>query len=305
MSELAVVIVTYKTKELLRTCLASIFQECGRFLNEFDVIVVDNASGDGTVEMVKAEFPETILVENEGNLGPAKAFNRGLAIALKRTSVVLLANSDIKVLDHTIQTMLSHLSDHPRVDGVCGPLLNPDLSRQMMRTGIVSLRRRDLTKRFRATFVGTTFAMIRAVTFRKVGGYDENYYFYNEDLDWAERAKRQGCYFTYLPDAPVIHYLSQGSKQNKSRIIKELYKSNIYFMKKFYGPLALLGLWSMRIEIGRIIAGLRAELAKTTDATEREAVSQRIQDYLEARSRMEAEYREKRRPSAPTFKDMP
>ncbi len=301
MSELAVVIVTYKTKELSRTCLTSIFEECGRFLNEFDVIIVDNASGDGTVEMVRGEFPQVILVENEGNLGPARAFNRGLAIALKRAPVAILANSDIKVLDHTIQTMLNYLNDNPRVDGVCGPLLNPDLSRQMMRTGIVSLRRRDFTKQFRATFVGTTFAMIRAATFLKVGGYDENYYFYNEDLDWAERAKRQGCHFTYLPDAPVIHFLSQGSKQNKSRIVKELYKSNIYFMRKFYGPLALPVLWSMRLEIGRIISGLRTELAKATDAGEREAIARRIQDYLEARNRMDAEYREKRRPAVPVF----
>lgn len=301
MSELAVVVVTYKTRELLRTCLISAFEGCCQFLKEFDVIVVDNASGDGTVEMVKDEFPRVILVENESNLGPAKAFNRGLEIALEKAPVIILANSDIKVLGHTIQTMRGFLNDHPYVDGVCGPLLNPDLSRQMMRTGIISLRRRDLTKRFRATFVGTTFAMIRAATFRKVGGYDENYYFYNEDLDWAERAKRLNCHFTFLPDAPVIHYLSRGSKQNKSRIIKELYKSNVYFMKKFYGPLALLGLWSMRLEIGRIIGGLRAELAKTTDAGEREAISQRIQDYLEARSRMDAEYREKRRPAAPAF----
>lgn len=301
--ELAVVIVAYKTKELLRTCLASVFQECGRFLKGFDVIVVDNASGDGTVEMVREEFPKVLLIENEGNLGPAGAFNRGLEIALKRAPAVILANSDIKVLDRTIQGMFNYLNDNPHVDGVCGPLLNPDLSRQMMRTGIMSLRRRDFTKRFRATFVGTTFAMIRTATFRKVGGYDESYYFYNEDLDWAERAKRLGCKFTYLPDAPVIHYLSQGSKQNKSRIIKELYKSNTYFMKKFYGPLALLGIWSMRVEIGRIIGGLQADLAKATDPEEREAILQRIQDYQEARVRMDAEYREKRRPAAPDFRD--
>ncbi len=303
MSELAIVIVTYKTKELLRACLTSVLQECGRFLKKFDVIVVDNASGDGTVEMVREEFPKVHLIENEGNLGPARSFNRGLAVALKRAPVVVLANSDIRVLEHTIENMLGFLDKNPDVAGVCGPLLNPDLGRQQMRTHILSFRKRDLTRMFRATFVGTTFTMIRAATFRKVGGFDENYYFYNEDLDWAQRARRLHRRFVFLPDAPVIHYLSQGSKQNMSRIIQELYKSNIYYVKKFYGWIAPLVLRLMHLEIERIVKGMRGEVARATEAKEREAITRRIEDYLESGRMMDEEYHRKRKPVAPTFQD--
>jgi GT2 family glycosyltransferase len=132
--------------------------------------------------------------------------------------------------------MYNYLEAHGDVSGVCGQLFFPNGQRQRIRTNVIDIKKADYSKSFKVTFVGTGFNMIRSKAFDQVGLYDESYYFYNEELDWAERARRLKLTFILLPDAKVYHHLSQGAKQNYSAIIKELYKSNLYFFKKFYHP---------------------------------------------------------------------
>ncbi|HHV62503.1 MAG TPA: glycosyltransferase family 2 protein [Firmicutes bacterium] len=159
--------------------------------------------------------------------------------------------------------MVSFLCAHPDVSGVAGKLLNPDLSLQKIRTSIIGLWPRNYNRVFPVKFVGSGFHMARASAFKDVGLFDENYYFYNEDLDWIERANRRGHKFMFLPGARVIHYSGQGSRQNWPAIERELYRSNIYYYRKFYGPIiTFLALTCMKMEIWMKVRSLRAKLVR-------------------------------------------
>lgn len=270
--DLSVLIVTYKTKDMVLDCIRSSMESCQKAGVRFQIIVVDNASGDGTIEAIREEFPQVKLIANADNLGPAKAYNQALRLAMPDSKYVMLLNSDIIVWPDTVGNMYRYLEDNPEISGVCGDLLFPDGRRQKIRTSIVSLRKPDYTQRFPATFVGSGFNMMRVAAFEKVGLYDENYYFYNEDLDWAERAKRAGLKFMFLPEAKVYHYQGQGSRQNYHAIIKELYKSNLYYFRKFYHP--IIAELAYRLML--------AEIFLKMNRLKREANNQNTPDYRKA-----------------------
>lgn len=245
---LAVVIVTYRTKELVRRCVESVKRDIPAGLSA-QLIVVDNASGDGTVEMLRQEFPEVQLIANEANRGPAYAYNQGVRAGLSAKYVMML-NSDIELRPGTIGPMFDHLEQDPDISGVIGRLFNPDGTPQYMRVQIKQWRKPEWDRPFLATFVSTCFLMARSEAFRKVGLFDEAYYFHNEDLDWSERATRLGLRFRYLPGVGVMHHCSAGLKQNYSAIVRELYRSNLYYFHKFYGPtLAAIAQAAMLLEI--------------------------------------------------------
>lgn len=303
---LAFVVVTYNTRELLRTCLTSMMAECSSLPGSLPTttVVVDNASSDGTADMVRDAFPCVTLVANPENLGPARGFNLGLAVALSDagdSDAVVVMNSDIEIPPGTIRKMVAFLDAHPRVDGVSVPLYFPGMTPQKTRTHIVRFLPIGKAGPFRADFPGTTFAMIRAGAFREVGGYDENYYFYNEDLDWAQRAKRLGCVFCHLPEAGAIHAVGQGRKHNVPSIIRELYRSNLYFYKRHYPGLAWLAYPLLGLEIAARILGVRRRALAKFDPLSKEEARRLIQVYLEARQRMDAEYRAQTIPQIPRF----
>lgn len=285
---LGVVIVTYKTPQLCRDCVASVLADMPSDL-EAKVVVVDNASGDETVGLLRKEFPTVLVVANTENLGPARAYNQGIRLVLACEYIMLL-NSDIKLLPGTIPAMLTYLERHPELSGVIGGLYFPDGRKQFMKVRI----RPHLTplpwdRPFPVDFVSTCFMMARSSTFTDVGLFDENYYFFNEDLDWSERASRLGHKFMYLPDARVIHYGSQGLKQNYGPIIKELYKSNVYYFYKFYGPVVAHLLWpGMALDIWWRKRRLRKMMAGLTDPQE-------IEEKKKSLSYLDLAYQELRR----------
>lgn len=301
MGELAFVIVTYQTRDLLRNCLSSIYGECQGKLSSWAVVVVDNASTDGTAEMVRAEFPEVELVVNPENLGPARAFNIGIARVIGRMDFICVMNSDVQVLPGTVQKLLTFLKDNPELDGASGPCYFPDMTPQKTRTHINRIIPVNTGKPFYRDFIGTTFAIIRSNAYRKVGGYDENYYFYNEDLDWAQRAKRAGCVFMHLPDARVIHVTGQGRKHNTPKIIAELYRSNMYYYKRFYPWAAGLAFLLLEIEIWTRLRRLRKELARERDPGRRKEIEAAVETYVQARRKLEEEYPVRREPRIPAF----
>jgi len=322
---LAVVVVTYETRELLREFLLSLRTEIQSLPGvAVTVLVVDNASTDGTVDMVRTEFPEVRVVANAANFGPARAFNQGLAEVLPDADLVLLANSDVYIHVGTLKRMVEFLGNHPEVDGCCGRLYNPDGTPQFTRTRIVSLWPVSKDKPHRATFPGTGFSMIRASAFARIGGFDETYYFYNEDLDWAERARRAGLRFEYIPDASVTHYGNQGRQHNVSRIRRELYRANLYYYRRHYpalAPLAYLGQllalrwgqwlrrrWLEKLSVQRGTTGSGGRSDETTEvavasevASEAARWQQELADLEAAIARLRAEYRNPTAPRIPTF----
>jgi GT2 family glycosyltransferase len=234
---LAAVIVTFNTRDLLLACLHSVIEDADRARRTYRVIVVDNASTDGTAAAVREAFPSVEVIANSTNVGLAPALNQGLE-ACGDATYVLLMNSDIKVRPSTLGPMMDYLDSHPHVAGVSVQLVNPDESPQKFRTafGLVLFPPR-LDRIFLLTFFGTTFHMGRRTIYDEdqVGGFDEYYFFFNEDLDWSIRAHRKGLLFHYLPNLPVVHYSGQGRAQNRDRLLGVFYRMNLYFYAKFYG----------------------------------------------------------------------
>lgn len=303
-SHLSVIITTYKTRDYLRAAIESIIRDLDDGTIPYRIIVVDNNSQDGTVEMLNERYPSVCVIANTKNLGPAKAFNQGIRAA-SGSKYVLIMNSDIVVLEGCLKSMYSYLQKHDDIDGVVPDILNPDLTRQYYRISVdvadtLFLSRSDYSKPFKIAFAGTGFQMARYSAFQTVGLFDEHYYFYNEDLDWAHRAKRAGLEFRLLPSARIIHYGSGGRSQNSSRITEELFRSNIYYYRKFYNPvIVFLAYHALKADIAVRIRSCKKKLADLSqDTHEARSMRDNIEVLKKARIRMKEEYYSKHKRDA-------
>ena len=256
---LGVVIVTFNGLGVLRRALAAVRRECGGLAGvEARVVVVDNASTDGTAEAVRREFPWIELVERERNDGPAQGFNAGL----RRLGVtvwgadgwlagaapvadsegdgppdyVLVMNNDVELAPGSLARMVGYLRAHPDVAGVVASLLNADGTKQFQRMDVLELVPRRPRAPKPVTFVGTTCALVRGAVLWDVGLYDERFYFFNEDLEWSLRARRKGYRFVFLPDVEVVHHGSVGMRQNRRAIFADLPAANLWYFYKHAGP---------------------------------------------------------------------
>lgn len=233
---LSCIIVNYNTRDLLRDCLKSIYQDGSELL--FEIIVIDNNSGDGTVEMIRKEFRDVILINNNINFGYASAVNQGLKIAAGDFFLVL--NADIVILPNAIIEMLDYMRSNPQV-GIVGPkLLYPDGRLQYSCRTFYNLK----TVIFRRTILGRLFPdnqavrkhlllgwdhnsnrevdwvigacmLIRRESVAQVGGMDEHYFLYLEDVDWCYRMKLHGWQVFYLSKPRIKHYYRRGSRLEK------------------------------------------------------------------------------------------
>jgi len=253
---LSVIIVNWNTRELLERCLCSVYRT--ETALQAEVIVVDNASGDGSVEMVASRYPEAILIANPENRGFARANNQAMERATG--DYLLLLNPDTEVLGHALSEMIEYADQHPEV-AVVGPhLLNPDGSVQSSRRRFptpataflestvlqrwvpnhAALRRYYLLDRSDSEvqevdwLVGACL-LVRADAARQVGPMDEGYFMYSEELDWCKRFAAKGWKLVYTPTAQVVHFGGQSSDQDVyGRHIQFQYSKGRYF-EKYHG----------------------------------------------------------------------
>jgi len=259
--DLSVIIVNWNTRDLLAGCLQSL-HDTTRELS-FEVWVVDNASSDGSVAMVRERFPQTHIIANSENVGFVRANNQALARCQGR--YVLLLNSDTKALPGSLDKAIRFMDSHPRA-GLAGVrLLNADGSFQASYTVfpnlwrefliLTSLGRRlirpeypshgpqaDKGPRKIAGYMEGAFLLARREALDEIGGLDERIFMYAEDVDWCYRFFQAGWEVWYLPDAPIVHYGGQSSKKRRSRMEAELYRSRVYFFEKHYGKATAFGL---------------------------------------------------------------
>jgi GT2 family glycosyltransferase len=256
----SVIIVNWNTRDLLRDCIASIGRQTSA---AHEIIVVDNCSRDGSAEMVRAEFPEVVLIANTDNRGFAAANNQGLKVA--QGSHVLLLNPDTIILDHAIDTMLAWLAAHPAVGCVgCQVLEGPGVIQQtsfadpgalnlaivefgLMRLGrlVPALARPRYAGWDRQTtrsvdVVSGMFMLVPRAVLDKVGLLDEAFFIYAEEADWCRRIRKAGWDCVFAPVAQIVH-LDGGSKstsQIKSKMFVQLQKSHLIYVKKHEGALA-------------------------------------------------------------------
>lgn len=282
MRSLAIVIVNYNTRELLRDCLQSLAACAPR--TQVSVWVVDNCSKDDSAAMVRNEFPHVNLIESSHNGGYAYANNLALRQLMGRDAetgadttpdYAVLLNPDTVVPPNAFDGMIDHLEQHPEV-GCCGPKLlladgSLDLAcRRSFPTPEVSFYRmtglsRIFPKsprfaRYNMTYlhpdvetevdsvVGACM-MVRGSILHEVGLLDETFFMYGEDLDWAYRIKQYGWKITYVPSVIVHHYKRAASGQRPFPSIRAFYDAMRIFHRKHYAATTPLPL-NVLIELG-------------------------------------------------------
>jgi len=260
--DLSIVIVNWNVHDLLRACLASVFasQGCSPGL-QVEVIVVDNASQDGSPQMVATEFPQARLIANTENQGFTKGNNQGLAISRGRH--VLLLNPDAEVVGSALATMVRYLDEHPAA-GVVGPQLRypdgrlqssrrrfPTLATAFLESTILQqwfpdnpvLRRYYMEDQpddaiQTVDWVVGACLMARRAAIEQVGFLDEGFFMYSEELDWCRRFKAAGWEVVYLPTAVVIHHEGRSTAQVVPARHIHFHTSKVRYFRKYHGRLA-------------------------------------------------------------------
>ncbi len=252
--DVSIVIVNWKVKDLLRRCLASLYRETKGV--EFETYVVDNDSRDGSVEMVAREFPQANIIANNRNVGFAAANNP--AIASSRGDFVLLLNPDTELKDDAISAMVGYLRRNPHV-GILGPnLANPDgtVQRSVRRfptlasQALIMLKLHhlfgmagSLGRYFAADFeygkaapvdqvMGAAF-MVRRSVLEAIGGLDERFFIWFEEVDFCKRAKDAGFQVWYAPVATVVHHGGESFGQVFGPVKQRYFNASLlkYFRK--------------------------------------------------------------------------
>jgi N-acetylglucosaminyl-diphospho-decaprenol L-rhamnosyltransferase len=255
--DLSIVIVNWNVRELLRRCLLSVDKALPPDLAT-EVVVVDNASSDGSAEMVRREFPAVRLVASDENLGYARGNNRGAAET--SGSYLLILNPDTEVVGDALATLVHYLDAHPPV-GAAGPQLHYadgtlQSSRRRFPTPATAFCESTLLHQWfpnnRAAqryhladrpadapqavdwLVGAAL-MIRREAWQQVGPLDESYFMYFEELDWCRRSRAAGWEIHYVPTAQVIHYEGKSSEQVLAARTIRFQRSKVRYFCKYYG----------------------------------------------------------------------
>lgn len=234
----SLIILSFNTKSLLKDCIESV---TARIENtEYEILVVDNASTDGTPAMVKKDFKDVKLIQNTQNLGFTKGNNIGAKHA--QGEYLLFLNSDTK-LDGEISTAVELLSQDNTIGVIGGVFKNSDGSMQksfgnfyslthvfLLLLGMERLKSPRLASPLETDWVSGGFMLIRRALFEKFGGFDEHIFMYMEDMELCYRAKKAGYKVVITPSMSAYH-IGQGSS-NRTFAIVHIYKGLSYFYKK-------------------------------------------------------------------------
>ncbi len=253
--EVSIVIVSFNTKSFLKACLDSLFSCATRVA--FEVIVVDNGSRDGSVEMLEDEYPQVRLLRNDKNEGYTRPMNQGLRVARGKWLVQL--NPDTVVFSGTWDALLDFMEMHPEV-GICTPkVLNRDgtLQLQCRRSaarpwdvvtyftglwrifpksklfGGYLMTYKDENETHEAEAVSGSCMLIRRAVVDQIGYLDENLFAYQEDTEFCFRARQAGWKVYYVPSAQIIHYGGQGGSRFQPFVgIVAWHRSYYYYYHK-------------------------------------------------------------------------
>lgn len=247
MADVSIIIVSWNARELLIKCLDSIPRGLGDL--EAEVIVVDNASSDGSAEAVEKTHPEALLLPQDRNHGFAKANNIGIRESTGK--YVCLVNSDVIVLPGCIERLFLFLEESSLAAVAAPKVLNPDMTLQAScrrfpsllgalasAIGLDSLNYfpHDRTRRVEA--VSGCFMMVRREAMDEVGLLDEGFFFYAEDKDWCKRFHDANWDVYFHPEAKAVHYGGQSSSLAPVAFYVEMHKANIKYWRKHRGALA-------------------------------------------------------------------
>lgn len=255
--KLSIVIVNYNVKYFLKQCLQSLF---GSVLGdmELEVWVVDNDSVDGSVEMVRNDFPQVHLIENHENVGFAKANNQALAQATGQC--LLLLNPDTVVERDTLARSVDFMMSHPDCGGLTVKMVDGEgnFLKESKRgfptpeaafykiSGLINLFPRS--RRIASYYMGHlgedetseieimpgAFFMLRREVYERIGGLDESYFMYGEDIDYSWRIRLAGWKNYYFPQTHIIHYKGESTKKGSMNYVYTFYNAMSIFVQRYF-----------------------------------------------------------------------
>ena len=250
--KLSVVIVSYNVRSYLEQCLQSVQKALEGI--EGEVFVVDNHSDDDSVVTVREKYPWVTLIENQENLGFAKANNQ--AIRQSQAEYVLLLNPDTVVAEDTLHGVLTFMDEHPKAGGA-GVMMcyedgsrAPESRRALPTPWVAALKMLGFTKRYymshlpwdqpcRIEVVSGAFCLLRHEALKMVGLLDEDFFMYGEDIDLSYRLLKGGWENWYLPYS-IIHYKGKSTQRSDYRYVHVFYQAMLIFFQKHYSHLSLV-----------------------------------------------------------------
>ncbi len=276
MTNLSIVIVNYKVKYFLRQCIQSILNsEC---TIDYDIIVVDNASDDGSVELLRDYFPQVKVIANKDNVGFSRANNQGFAIT--ESEYVLILNPDTILQEDTLQVCYDYMQKHKGVGAIGVRMLDgkgqflPE-SKRGFPTPLSALWKMlkvsslfPKSAFFNGYYLGNidenqiseidvltgAFMFVQKDVLDRVGGFDEDYFMYGEDIELSYQIGRQGYKIVYLPTTSIIHFKGESTK-----------KASLKYLKSFYGAMGIYArkrnsntgsIWKLILQLGIIISAI-------------------------------------------------
>jgi GT2 family glycosyltransferase len=270
MIDLSIIIVNFNTKEFLRNCLKSVVESTKNI--SYEIIIVDNASHDKSVEMVKKEFPQIRIIANKQNAGFSKANNQGVKIS-KESRYVLFLNSDTIVQKNVLEEMIRFMDSHKDAGAATCKLIMPNgkiddathrgfptpwnafchfsgLSGMAPKSRVFTgynLGWMDLDKTHEIDALAGAFMLVRRPAGEEVKWWDEDYFFYGEDLDFCFMLKQKGWKIYYVPGVYIKHFkgvsggiksvskdITTASEETKIRATKSRFNAMRIFYKKHY-----------------------------------------------------------------------
>lgn len=260
--DLSIVIVNWNTRDMLRNCLSSIPPGNGL---QTEVIVIDNASSDGSQAMVAEEFPQVRLIQNDANLGFATATNQGLRVGSGRH--LLLLNSDTLVLGNVLAESVRYMDAHPGVGMMGCKVLNEDGTTQMtcslfpsflnlmlQTLGLSHLKRPRWLRRYQmldwarddereVEVISGCYLVARRTAVAQVGLLDESFFLYGEETDWCRRCAEAGWKLVFAPVGRIVHFGSGSSRNLNYKRDLMLSEGTVRLHRKHGGRPAALSVW--------------------------------------------------------------
>lgn len=304
MTHLSVIVVNWNVRDLLARCLSSVQRSLAGVDYIFELIVVDNASSDGSVEMVRTTFPDVRLLTLDENRGYTGGVNAGLTAA--NGEYILILNPDTEAVDGAVPYLVDFLDSHPAVGAVGPTLLYPDGTRQSSRRRFHPLpvlffedtpldpliqpwkRRFFVADRSPENeqpvgWVVGAVVGIRREVIETVGGMDDEFFMYFEEVDWQRRMKDAGWSIWYVPDAVFHHHEGASSGQVVARRHLRYARSRIRYAARWHGTrvagclavwLRLHFLWQMALEWTKLTLGHKVDVRRARISAYREVLAE-------------------------------
>lgn len=254
--DVSIIILNYNTCRLTMDCLRSVYDSETRY--SYEIILIDNNSHDDSVEMISKEFPDVLLIANSENVGFAKGNNQGMEASSGR--YVLLLNSDTVVRKDTLETMVAFMDSRPDLGASGCKVILPDgsldkackrgfptpsasfyyafgfskLFPDRPRFNGYQLGYLDPDDSYPVDCLVGAFMLLRRETIEQVGGLDETFFMYGEDLDWCYRIKAAGWGIYYYPQTSIVHLKGGSARRRPFKIVYEFHRAMILFHKKHY-----------------------------------------------------------------------